>query len=104
MADNDSNSFLWFLAGLGVGAVVGVLYAPASGAETRENIRNAASEGRDFVVNRAQQARDAANEFMDRGREMYSQQKDTIRSAFDAGRRAYEQATGTAAGSETEKA
>ena len=28
MADRDGNSFLWFLAGLGVGAVVGVLYAP----------------------------------------------------------------------------
>ena len=31
MSDRDSNSFLWFLAGLGVGALVGVLYAPRAG-------------------------------------------------------------------------
>ena len=38
MADQDGNSFLWFLAGLGVGAVVGVLYAPRSGDEMRDVI------------------------------------------------------------------
>jgi len=35
----------WFLAGLGVGAVVGILYAPKSGRETREDIANSAREG-----------------------------------------------------------
>ena len=39
MSDRDGNSFLWFLAGLGVGAVVGVLYAPHSGNETRDVLR-----------------------------------------------------------------
>ena len=46
MSDSNSNSFLWFLAGLGVGAVVGVLYAPRSGNETREALRSKADEGR----------------------------------------------------------
>ena len=41
MSDRDnSNSFLWFLAGLGFGALMGVLYAPRSGRETREAIKN----------------------------------------------------------------
>ena len=47
MADHESNSFLWFLAGLGVGAVVGVLYAPRSGDEMRDVIRAKAQEGTD---------------------------------------------------------
>ena len=42
MADRDGNGFLWFLAGLGVGAVVGVLYAPKSGDEMRDVIRSKA--------------------------------------------------------------
>ena len=44
MADNDSNSIGWFLAGLGLGALVGVLYAPKSGRETRETILQSAIE------------------------------------------------------------
>jgi hypothetical protein len=47
MADRDGNGFLWFLAGLGVGAVVGVLYAPRSGDEMRDVIRSKAQEGAD---------------------------------------------------------
>jgi len=39
-----------FLAGLGLGALVGVLYAPKSGRETRQSLIDAAEEGRDFVV------------------------------------------------------
>jgi len=46
MSDRDSsNSFLWFLAGLGFGALLGVLYAPRSGRETRDAIKSSAQEG-----------------------------------------------------------
>src|SRR5437879_13256041 len=62
MSDRDGNSVLWFLAGLGVGAVVGVLYAPRSGSETRQVIRDKAEEGRDYVRSRAQDARNQASE------------------------------------------
>jgi len=91
MSDNNSNSFLWFLAGLGIGAVVGVLYAPRAGSETREAIRSRAEEGREYMRNRARQAREQAEDWMDRGREVLNQQGDRIRSAFDAGRQAYQE-------------
>jgi gas vesicle protein len=93
MADNDGNSFLWFLAGLGVGAVIGVLYAPAAGADTRDNIRSKAVEGKEYVSTQAQRAKENASQWVDKGRDMYSQQKDQVRSAFAAGRQAYDQAT-----------
>lgn len=93
MSDNNGNSFLWFLAGLGLGAVVGVLYAPKSGRETREDIRQRAEEGRDYLVNRARQTREQAQQWVEKGREILEQQKDHIRSAFDAGREAYRDAT-----------
>ena len=60
MSDRDSNSFLWFLAGLGIGAIAGVLYAPRSGDETRQALRSRAEEGREFVRDRARQAREQA--------------------------------------------
>ncbi len=95
MAERDGNSFLWFLAGLGVGALVGVLYAPRSGSETREVLRSRAEEGRDYVRNRARDAREQASDWADRGKEILNQQKEQFRSAYEAGRQAYHEATTT---------
>jgi len=91
--DEGGSGFAWFLAGLGLGAVIGVLYAPKSGAETRQDILNAADEGRDFVTNRARQARDQASQWVDRGRDILTQQRDNVASAVRAGKEAYRQAT-----------
>ncbi len=93
MSDRDGNSFVWFLAGLGLGALAGVLYAPRSGSETREVIRARAEEGREYVKNRAREAREQANAWADRGREVVTQQKDQFRAAYEAGRQAYHEAT-----------
>lgn len=93
MADDSSNGFLWFLAGLGIGAAVGVLYAPKSGRETREDILRAAEEGRDLVRDRAKQYRENAEQWVERGKDVVGQQKEQFRSAFEAGRQAYREAT-----------
>ena len=42
MAEDNGSNILWFVAGLGIGAAVGILYAPKTGDETRERIRQAA--------------------------------------------------------------
>jgi len=91
--NNSSNSFVWFLAGMGLGALVGVLYAPRSGSETRDVLRARAEEGRDYVRSRAREVRDQASDWVDRGREVVNQQKDQFRAAYEAGRQAYHEAT-----------
>src|SRR5713226_2568804 len=101
MADRDGNSFLWFLAGLGVGSVVGVLYAPRSGDETRDVIRSKAQEGTQRARQQARRAREQAGDWMDRGRDVLNQQKEQFRSAYEAGRQAYNETT--AAGAEPPK-
>jgi len=98
MSDSNGNSFGWFLAGLGVGAAIGMLYAPKAGEETREDLRRRAEDGRDYVVNRAKEAREQASKLVDRGKEVVDQQKDQFRSAYEAGRQAYKDATTQEAG------
>ncbi len=91
--DSSSNGILWFLAGLGIGAAVGVLYAPKAGRETREDLARYAQEGSDYVKERAKQYRDQAGTWVDKGKEVVSQQKDQLRNAFEAGKQAYREAS-----------
>jgi gas vesicle protein len=93
MADNDGGGILWFLAGLGIGAALGILYAPKTGDETRQQLRDAAEQGREAMRERARQARDQAGTWADKGREYLNSQKEQIRSAYEAGRQAYREAT-----------
>lgn len=93
MSDRDGSGLVWFLAGLGLGALAGVLYAPRSGAETRDALRARAEEGKEYVRNRAREARDQAQQWADRGRDAMSQQKEQFRAAYEAGRQAYHEAT-----------
>lgn len=93
MSEQSGSGVLWFLAGLGIGAVVGVLYAPRSGNETREALLSRAEEGREYVRSRAREAREQASDWVDRGRGVLNQQKEQFRSAYEAGRQAYQDAT-----------
>ena len=96
--DSSSNSFLWFLAGLGLGAVAGILYAPRSGDETREALRSKAEEHREKLRHHARNVRSQASEWVDKGRDVVSQQKEQFRAAYDAGRQAYHEHTGPEGG------
>jgi gas vesicle protein len=93
MSDSNGGGFGWFLAGLGIGAAIGMLYAPKAGRETREELLRRAEEGKDYVKNRAQEARQQATQWVDKGKEAYEQQKDQFRSAYEAGRQAFKDAT-----------
>jgi len=93
MSERDnSNSLVWFLAGLGAGALLGVLYAPRSGRETRQALRDKAEEGRDFVVTRGRQAKEQAQQWAEKGREALGKHKESLGTAIDAGVQAYREA------------
>jgi gas vesicle protein len=92
MSDNESSSIGWFLAGLGLGALVGVLYAPKSGRETRDTLVRSAGEGREYVANRSQEFRGQVDQWAQKGKETVSRAKEQINSAVDAGRQAYRDA------------
>lgn len=95
MKDRDSDiSYMWFLAGVGLGALLGVLYAPRSGRKTREAIMNSAQEGREFIKNQGREARESVAQWVEDGKDLIKQQKEQFASAIDAGREAYREATG----------
>ena len=90
---NGSGGILWFLAGIGIGAAVGLLFAPHSGEETRQILMSKAEEGRDYVKKRAKDAREQAEQWAARGKEVINAQKEQLRSAVEAGRHAYREKT-----------
>ena len=81
---------LAFLLGAVSGAAVALLYAPATGRDTREYLGERAREGRERAAEAAQKGR----EVIDRGREAISQGRETLSTAIDRGREAYQQARG----------
>ncbi len=68
--------------GVGVGAVLGILFAPKSGKETRDDIAGAVNNGIDGVRTRATKATRTARRIAVRVREK-------VEDAVDAGTQAY---------------
>jgi len=85
MANNDNGAgvLLAFIAGAAVCAAVALLFAPATGEETREFLGERAREGRERAADAARQ-----------GRESLNKQRDNITNAFDRARQQFQAGTG----------
>jgi gas vesicle protein len=85
MANDESGGagsiLLAFILGAVSGAAVALLYAPQSGKETR-----------DYLNERATEARVRAAEAAAKGREAINQGRETLNTAIERGREAYQQA------------
>lgn len=79
----QSSGFSWFLAGLGIGALVGVLYAPKSGRETREELLSNARDGSEYLKTRSREAATQVNAYTERGRERVNEYVDRGRGQWD---------------------
>src|SRR5487761_393421 len=90
MSDSTGSKVSYFMVGLGIGALVGILFAPKSGEETREFLAQKADEGRDYAQRKARELRERAEDILERGKTVAVRQKETISAAVDAGRDAYQ--------------
>jgi gas vesicle protein len=88
MADNDNGSggLGWFVAGLSLGALLGVLYAPKAGKETREDIINGAREAKDRADELIEQGRQKASEYAEQGRQYYEQGRQKASELVEQGK------------------
>ncbi len=90
MGENNRGSKVsFFLVGLGIGALVGFLFAPKSGEETREYLSAKADEGRDYAQKKARELRERAEDLIERSKEIMARQKDALSTAVEAGKDTY---------------
>lgn len=79
--DNSGSVMVAFIVGAVTGAAVALLFAPASGEETRE-----------YLGERAREGREKASQAMDQGRDYYTRQRENVGTAVERGREAFQQA------------
>ena len=77
--DNSGSLMVAFVIGALTGAAVALLYAPATGEETR-----------DYLGQKAREGKAKAREAMDQGREYYRDQRENIVTAVERGREAFQ--------------
>jgi gas vesicle protein len=97
MAENNGGSKLaFFLAGMGIGAILALLFAPKSGEETRDYIAQKAGEGREYMASKGRELRKQAEEAVDKAKDVVSKQKEQLSAALEAGKQAYQEEKGKA--------
>jgi gas vesicle protein len=81
---------LSFLLGGVVGAGLALLFAPQSGLETRQKIKDLTDDVKDKTTEYVKQAREKAASVVDDGKGYYDEKKSILKSAVEAGKEAYE--------------
>jgi gas vesicle protein len=80
----------YFLIGMGIGMVAGLLLAPHSGQAMREDIRRRTNEGVDYLNQQAEKLRHGAEKFVSQGKEWIEKQSHNIQSAGETRRPTHE--------------
>jgi len=78
---NGSTKMVYFLGGLGIGAILALLFAPQSGKQTRDMIVQNAEEGKDYVTTKGRDVARQAGGMVDKG-------KEALADALESGKKA----------------
>lgn len=89
MANCDAaTKVTYFVAGIGIGAAVALLFAPQSGEKTRKQIADKAMEGKDYVASKGRDIRKQAEDLVDQGKDLVSKQKARLADVLESGKQA----------------
>ncbi len=72
---------------MGVGSLLGILFAPKSGEETREYLSQNVNEGSEYAQKKLQELRVPAEDLVERGKEVVTEKKEQIAAAVDVAAR-----------------
>ncbi|MGA3327511.1 MAG: YtxH domain-containing protein [Terriglobia bacterium] len=85
---NVTTKVTYFVAGLGIGAAIALLFAPQSGEETRKQIAEKAQEGKDYVASKGREIRKHAEDIVDQGKDLVAKQKARLADVLESGKQA----------------
>ncbi len=85
---NAGTALLSFLAGAAVGAGIALLYAPKTGRELRESIRDLTDDAVDKIKEYASEAQDRIKSAVNDGKDYCMEKKSILSSAIEAGKEA----------------
>jgi gas vesicle protein len=95
MADNNNGVsagtvLLSFLAGAAVGAGMALLYAPKTGRELREGIKDLTDDAVGKIKEYTKEAQEKVKTTLEEGKELLMEKKSILASAIEAGKEAIE--------------
>ena len=85
---NVTTKVTYFVAGMGIGAAIALLFAPQSGEETRKQIAEKAQEGKDYVASKGREIRKHAEDIVDQGKDLVTKQKARLADVLESGKQA----------------
>jgi len=86
-----SKEFTYLGIGIGIGTAAAMLFAPQSGEETQQLLKDKANDAKRC----AEDLRDSAAQVIDRGKEKVRQQVQNLSAAVEGGKQAYREAVAT---------
>jgi gas vesicle protein len=78
----------YFVAGVGIGAAIALLFAPQTGEETRKQIAAKTQEGKDYVTSKGREIAKHAEELVEQGKELVTKQKARLAEVLESGKQA----------------
>jgi gas vesicle protein len=91
MITHGESNFPYFLVGMGLGAIAGLLFAPRSGEETRKYLRERSTKGLNTLNQQAAKLRESADKIVKKGKEVIGPHCDSVKTDPEAEKQAYEE-------------
>jgi gas vesicle protein len=79
----DSTAVGYFLAGLAIGSLIGIVFAPKSGEGTRDYLSKKVKDGSKHARKKAREVREHAEDLVERGKELVNEKKEQITAELD---------------------
>jgi hypothetical protein len=87
MAEKFDSNAGYFVAGLVIGSLISIFFAPKSGEGTRTYLSKKVEEGSKYARKKARELRERAEDLVDSGKELVNQKKEQICREIGRGRR-----------------